>query len=81
LGEDILSASVQNGKANGPFVKIMESAIDGRINPIEILRLDQLSARVPVSASCAAARQRSDSWNCSGRVASAYQLRIPCWSL
>ena len=34
--------------ANGSLVKIVQSAIDKRINPLELLKLDQLSARVPV---------------------------------
>jgi hypothetical protein len=45
--------------ANAPLVKIVQSAIDKKINPIEILHLDQLSARVPVSASGGALRLRA----------------------
>jgi hypothetical protein len=42
--------------ASGPLVKLVQGAIDKGINPIEILRLDQLSARVPVAASGGALR-------------------------
>ena len=45
--------------ANAPLAKIVQSAIDKKINPIEILRLDQLSARVPVAASGGALRLRA----------------------
>jgi hypothetical protein len=34
--------------ASGSLVKIVQSAIDKSINPLELLKLDQLSARVPV---------------------------------
>jgi hypothetical protein len=45
--------------ANAPLAKIVQSAIDKKINPIEILRLEQLSARVPVAASGGALRLRA----------------------
>jgi len=35
--------------ASGSLVKIVQSAIDKRINPLQLLKLDQLSARVPVT--------------------------------
>lgn len=45
--------------ANAPLAKIVQAAIDKKINPIEILRLDQLSTRVPVAASGGALRLRA----------------------
>ena len=45
--------------ANAPLAKIVQSAIDKKINPIEILHLEQLSARVPVAASGGALRLRA----------------------
>jgi hypothetical protein len=45
--------------ANAPLAKIVQSAIDKKINPIEVLHLEQLSARVPVAASGGALRLRA----------------------
>jgi hypothetical protein len=45
--------------ASGPLVKLVQSAIDARINPLELLKLDQLSARVPVSPAGGALRLRA----------------------
>ncbi len=45
--------------ANASLAKIVQAAIDKKINPIEILHLDQLSARVPVAASGGALRLRA----------------------
>ena len=44
---------------NAPLAKLVQAAIDKKINPIEILHLDQLSARVPVAASGGALRLRA----------------------
>lgn len=45
--------------ASGSLVKIVQSAIDQRINPLELLKLDQLSARVPVPPAGGALRLRA----------------------
>jgi len=45
--------------ASGSLVNIVQSAIDKRINPLELLRLDQMSARVPVSPANGALRLRA----------------------
>jgi hypothetical protein len=45
--------------ASGSLVKIVQSAIDKRINPLELLKLDQLSARVPVPPAGGALRLRA----------------------
>lgn len=45
--------------ASGPLVKLVQSAIDARINPLELLKLDQLSARVPVAPAGGALRLRA----------------------
>lgn len=45
--------------ANGVVVDMVQSAIDQRINPVEILRTEQLTARVPISAAGGALRLRA----------------------
>ncbi|MDQ2855879.1 MAG: hypothetical protein M3R68_06095 [Acidobacteriota bacterium] len=45
--------------ASGPLVKLVQSAIDARINPLELLKLDQLSFRVPVAPAGGALRMRA----------------------
>jgi hypothetical protein len=45
--------------ANGVVVDMVQSAIDQRVNPIEILRTEQLTARVPISAAGGALRLRA----------------------
>jgi len=45
--------------ASGSLVNIVQSAIDKRINPLELLRLDQMSTRVPVSPANGALRLRA----------------------
>ncbi len=45
--------------ANGSLVKIVQSAIDARINPLELFKLEQLSGRVPVAAAQGALRLRA----------------------
>ena len=45
--------------ATGSLVKIVQSAIDSRINPLELIKLDQLSARVPVAPAGGALRLRA----------------------
>ncbi|MCU1265539.1 MAG: hypothetical protein JWM21_1857 [Acidobacteria bacterium] len=45
--------------ASGSLVKIVQSAIDARINPLELLKLDQLSARLPVAPAKGALRLRA----------------------
>ena len=45
--------------ANGSLSRIVQTAIDNRINPIELLKLDQLSARVPIAPSNGALRLRA----------------------
>ncbi len=42
--------------ASGPLVKLVQAAIDKRINPLEVLRLDQLSTRVPIAPANGALR-------------------------
>jgi hypothetical protein len=44
---------------SGPLVKVVQSAIDRRINPIEVLRLDQVSLRLPIAASGGALKLRA----------------------
>jgi hypothetical protein len=48
---------------SGPLVKIVQSAIDKAINPIEVLRLDQLGLRVPIASSGGALRLRAKEVN------------------
>jgi hypothetical protein len=45
--------------AGGSLVKIVQSAIDKRINPLELVKLDQLSARVPVTPANGTLRLRA----------------------
>jgi hypothetical protein len=45
--------------ANNTLVGLVQSAIDSRINPIELLKTSQLSARVPVAASGGALQLRA----------------------
>lgn len=45
--------------ANGVVVDMVQSAIDQRVNPVEILRTEQLTARVPLSAAGGALRLRA----------------------
>ena len=45
--------------ASGSLLKIVQSAIDNRINPLALLKLDQLSARVPVPPASGALRLRA----------------------
>jgi hypothetical protein len=45
--------------ASGPLVKLVQSAIDARINPLELLKLDQLSARLPVAPAGGVLRLRA----------------------
>jgi len=45
--------------ASGPLVKLVQSAIDTRINPLELLKLDQLSGRVPVAPAKGALQLRA----------------------
>jgi hypothetical protein len=45
--------------ANGVVVDMVQSAIDQRVNPIEILRTEQLTARVPIDAAGGALRLRA----------------------
>ena len=45
--------------AKGSLVQIVQTAIDKRINPLELLKLEQLSARVPVSPANGALRLRA----------------------
>jgi hypothetical protein len=45
--------------ANGVIIDLVQSAIDQRINPVEILKADQLTARVPISAAGGALRLRA----------------------
>ena len=45
--------------ASGSLGKIVQSAIDQRINPLELLKLDQLSPRVPVAPAGGALRLRA----------------------
>jgi len=45
--------------AGGSLVKIVQNAIDQRINPLELIKLDQLSARVPIAPAEGALRLRA----------------------
>ncbi|HEX8746234.1 MAG TPA: hypothetical protein VF717_03485 [Pyrinomonadaceae bacterium] len=45
--------------ANGVVVQMVQNAIDQRINPIEILKADQLTTRLPISAAGGALRLRA----------------------
>ena len=45
--------------ASGMVVQMVQNAIDQRINPIEILRADQLTTRLPISAAGGALRLRA----------------------
>jgi len=45
--------------ANGVVVNLVQTAIDQRINPVEILKAEQLTARVPISAAGGALRLRA----------------------
>ena len=45
--------------ANGMVVQMVQNAIDQRINPIEILQANQLTTRLPISASGGALRLRA----------------------
>lgn len=45
--------------AGGSIVTLVQTAIDSRINPVKLLRVDQLTAIVPVSASNGALRLRA----------------------
>lgn len=45
--------------ASGVVVQMVQNAIDQRINPIEILKADQLTTRLPISASGGALRMRA----------------------
>lgn len=45
--------------AGGSLGKLVQSAIDKRINPLELLRLDQLSTRVPIAPAGGALRMRA----------------------
>jgi hypothetical protein len=45
--------------ATSSLVKIVQGAIDSRINPLEIFKLDQLTARVPVAPAGGALRLRA----------------------
>jgi hypothetical protein len=44
---------------NSVILNLVQSAIDQRINPVEILRTEQLTARVPISAAGGALRLRA----------------------
>jgi hypothetical protein len=45
--------------AGGSLGKMVQAAIDKRINPLELLRLDQLSARLPIAPAAGALRMRA----------------------
>ena len=45
--------------ANGVAVDMVQSAIDQKVNPVEILRTEQLTARVPLAAAGGALRLRA----------------------
>src|SRR5438105_2142731 len=45
--------------ANGSIARLVQSAIDSRINPIELLKLDQLSTRVAIAPASGALRLRA----------------------
>ena len=45
--------------AGGSLGKLVQGAIDKRINPLELLRLDQLSTRVPIAPAGGALRMRA----------------------
>ena len=45
--------------ASGSLGKLVQAAIDKRINPLELLRLDQLSTRVPIAPAGGALRMRA----------------------
>lgn len=45
--------------ANSVILNLVQSAIDQRINPVEILKTEQLTARVPISAAGGALRLRA----------------------
>jgi hypothetical protein len=45
--------------AHGVVVNLVQTAIDQRINPVEILKAEQLTARVPISAAGGALRLRA----------------------
>jgi hypothetical protein len=45
--------------AGGSLGKLVQAAIDKRINPLELLRLDQLSTRVPIAPAGGALRMRA----------------------
>ena len=45
--------------ANGLIVGLVQSAIDQRINPVEILKAEQLTTRVPIAAAGGALRLRA----------------------
>jgi hypothetical protein len=45
--------------ASSSLLKVVQSAIDQRINPLELIRLDQLSARVPIKPAGGALRFRA----------------------
>jgi hypothetical protein len=56
--EDIRLTNVP-ALATSSLVKVVQSAIDNRINPLEIFKLDQLTARVPVAPAGGALRLRA----------------------
>ena len=45
--------------AGGSLGKLVQAAIDKRINPLELLRLDQLSTRLPIAPAGGALRMRA----------------------
>ena len=45
--------------ANSVALNLVQTAIDQRINPVEILKTEQLTARVPISAAGGALRLRA----------------------
>lgn len=45
--------------ANGSLMKLVQTAIDQRINPLKLMELDQLSGRVPVAPAGGALRLRA----------------------
>ena len=45
--------------AGGSLGRLVQAAIDKRINPLELLRLDQLSTRVPIAPAGGALRMRA----------------------
>jgi hypothetical protein len=45
--------------AGGSLVKMVQSAVDKKINPLQLLRVDQLSSRVPIEPAKGALRLRA----------------------